>query len=124
MKDLTKAESQLMKYLWKLGKAYLKDLVDLYPDPKPAYTTISTVVNVLVKKGWIGFETHGRSRQYFALVERQSYLNNSFKGLLSTFFDGSPRKFASYFAESDDLTAEELEEIKLLIDSQIQKHKK
>ena len=123
MKDLTKAESQLMKYLWKLGKAYLKDIVELYPDPKPAYTTISTVVNVLVKKGWIGFETHGRARQYFPVVARQSYLNNSFKGLLSTFFDGSPRKFASYFAESDDLTTEELEDIRSLIDEQIKKQR-
>ena len=87
MKDLTKAEEQLMKFLWKKEKAYLKDLVDEYPEPKPAYTTISTVVNVLVKKGWIGFEQRGNAREYFPLLGKQKYLKSTFRGLLNNFFD-------------------------------------
>ncbi len=65
MKELTKAEEQLMQYLWELKSAYLKDIVEQYPEPRPAYTTISTVVNVLVKKGFIDYKTHGKVREYW-----------------------------------------------------------
>jgi len=124
VKNLTKAEEQLMKFLWKKERAYLKDLVDEYPEPKPAYTTISTVVNVLVKKGWIGFEKRGNAREYFPLLGRQKYLKTTFRGLLSGFFNDSPKQFASFFAQSDDITAEELKEIRQLIDEEIKKHDK
>jgi len=123
MKELTKAEEQLMHYLWSLEKAYLKDIVEQYPKPAPAYTTISTVVNVLVKKGVIGFETHGKSRQYYPLITKEKYTRQSMNGLMNNFFDNSAKKFASFFASQDDLSVEELQEIRKLIDEQI-KHRK
>lgn len=123
MKELTKAEEQLMKYLWKLERAFLKDIVDQYPEPRPAYTTISTVVNVLVRKKMVDFKTYGKSREYFAVLSRQQYLKQSFKGLLSGFFEGSPKQFASFFTSDQDLSISELEEIRSLIEEEINKQK-
>lgn len=123
MKELTKAEEQLMHYLWALENAYLKDIVNQYPEPAPAYTTISTVVNVLVKKGFIGFETHGKSRQYHPLISKEKYTQQSMQGLMSNFFDNSAKKFASFFASREELSVEELQEIRKLIDDQIERRK-
>lgn len=123
MKELTKAEEQLMQSLWALKKAYLKDIVEQYPEPRPAYTTISTVVNVLVKKNFIGFETHGKSREYFPLISKEKYTQQSMKGLMSSFFDNSASQFASFFASQKDLSVEELKEIRSLIDDQINERK-
>ena len=121
---LTKAEEQLMKYLWKLDRAFLKDIVEQYPEPRPAYTTISTVVNVLVRKKMVDFKTYGKSREYFPVLTRQQYLKQSFKGLISGFFEGSPRQFASFFTSDQDLSISELEEIRSLIDAEINKQKR
>lgn len=123
MKELTKAEEQLMQYLWALESAYLKDIVEQYPDPRPAYTTISTVVNVLVKKGFIDFETHGKSRCYRPAVSKGSYTRHTFKGLLSSFFDNNPSQLASFLTSQGELTTDQLKEIRALIDEQIQKQK-
>ncbi|WP_425390450.1 BlaI/MecI/CopY family transcriptional regulator [Ekhidna sp.] len=123
MKELTKAEEQLMQILWGLEKAYLKDIVEQYPDPAPAYTTISTVVNVLVKKGFIGFETHGKSREYYPLISKEKYTRQSMNGLMSSFFDNSAKKFASFFASQEELSVEELKAIRKLIDEQITQRK-
>jgi len=121
MKDLTKAEEQLMKHLWELSTGYLKDIVDQYDEPKPAYTTISTVVNVLVKKGFIGFELHGNSRQYYPLISKEDYTRESMKGLMNNLFNSSARQFASFFASQKELSVDELKEIRSMIDDQIKK---
>ncbi|MEM6737832.1 MAG: BlaI/MecI/CopY family transcriptional regulator [Bacteroidota bacterium] len=123
MKELTKAEEQLMQCLWLQEKAYLKDIVKHYPEPVPAYTTISTVVNVLVKKEFVGFETHGKSRLYFPLITKEKYTKQSINGLINSFFDNSVKKFASFFASREDLSVKELKEIRKLIDKQIEKRK-
>lgn len=113
-----------MQYLWKLGNAYLKDIVEEYPEPRPAYTTISTVVNVLVKKGFIDFELHGKSREYRPAVTKEKYTKQTFTGMLNGYFDNSVSQFASFFTQKGELTVEELQEIRALIDEQIEKQKK
>lgn len=123
MKELTKAEEQLMQILWGLGKAYLKDIVEKYDEPRPAYTTISTVVNVLVKKEVIGYNAHGKSREYFPLISKDQYTRQSMKGLINGFFDSSTKQFASFFASQKELSLEELKEIRQLIDEQIAKRR-
>jgi BlaI family penicillinase repressor len=123
MKELTKAEEQVMHYLWKLQKAYLKDIVEQYPEPRPAYTTISTVVNVLVKKGFIDFELHGKARQYQAAITKEVYTQQTFKGMLSGYFDNSVHQFASFFTQKNELSVEELKEIRTMIDEQIKRQK-
>lgn len=121
-KTLTRAEEQVMQYLWAIEKGFLKDIVDQFPNPKPAYTTVSTVIRVLVKKKFIGFKTYGKVNEYYALVPKQTYFTTLVKPIISSYFDGSPATFASFFA-NEQLSLTELEEMKSLIDDRIKKMK-
>ncbi len=123
MKELTKAEEQVMQYLWELEKAFLKDIVDKFPEPKPAYTTVQTVVRVLTKKEFIGYETFGKTNQYYPLVSKKDYFRGHFKGVVNNFFNGSVSSFASFFTDDKDLSLSELEKMQQLIESKINKLK-
>ncbi|CAL2061422.1 BlaI/MecI/CopY family transcriptional regulator [Tenacibaculum sp. 190524A05c] len=120
MNKLTKPEEQIMHYIWKLKKAFLKDIVEQFPDPKPAYTTISTVVRVLVKKKFIDYKTFGKTREYYPLVSKKKYFSEYMNDIIFSFFNGSSGKFASYFTKNEDLNLSELEEIKGLIEEKIE----
>ena len=117
-KELTKAEEQVMQYLWKIKKGFLKDIVDQFPDPRPAYTTVSTVIRILVKKEIIGYNAYGKIHEYYPLVSKKDYFQNHVKLIIDNFFDGSAPKFASFFA-NERLDLSELEEIKKLIEERI-----
>ena len=117
-KELTKAEEQVMQYLWKIKKGFLKDIVDQFPEPKPAYTTISTVIRILVKKEFIGYNTYGKIHEYYPLVLKKNYFQNHVKTIINNFFNGSAPEFASFFA-NEQLNLSELEEIKKLIEERI-----
>ena len=119
MKELTKAEQQVMHHIWELKKSFLKDIVEAFPEPRPAYTTISTVIRVLVKKGFVGYKTYGKVHEYFARISRQSYFRTHVKSLINNHFDGSVVSFASFFTGDDAVDLGELEEIKQLIDQKI-----
>ena len=121
-KELTKAEEQVMQILWALKQGYLKDVVDGFPQPRPAYTTVSTVIRVLVKKGFIGFTTHGKSNEYFPLVSKTDHFKNKLKPIISNYFNGSKRDMASFFANTQ-LNLTELEEVKRLIEQKIKQLK-
>ncbi len=116
---MTKAEEQVMQYLWRIEKGFLKDIVDQFPEPKPAYTTISTVIRVLVKKGFVGYNTYGKIHEYYPKVEKSEYFKNHLKGLVKNFFNGSVTNFASFFTNNEDVNLTELEEIKKIVDEKI-----
>lgn len=122
-KELTKAEEQVMKYLWALEKGFLKDIVDRFPEPRPAYTTISTVIRVLVKKGFIGFNTYGKVNEYYPLISKTKYFQSTIRPMISNYVSGSPEAFASFFNNAK-LSLTELEEIKKMINERIRKTKK
>lgn len=122
-KELTKAEEQVMQVLWKLEKGFLKDVVDGFPNPKPAYTTVSTVIRVLVRKKFIGYKTYGKINEYYPLVSKGDYFKSKLKPMVANYFDGSKRDLASFFANSQ-LNLSELEEVKALIDEKIKKLKR
>jgi BlaI family transcriptional regulator, penicillinase repressor len=122
-KELTKAEEQLMQYLWDLEKGFLKDIIERFPHPRPAYTTVSTVIRVLVKKGFIGFRTYGKVNEYYPLISKPKYFQNRIKPLITNYLSGSPETFASFF-NNNKLSLTELEEIRQLIDEKIRKLKK
>jgi len=123
MKELTKAELQIMLYIWKLHTCFLKDVVESFPEPRPAYTTVSTVIRVLVTKGYLSFRSHGKVHEYFPRITRQAYFRKHLKSLINTYFEGSVVGFASFFAGDDSVGIGELEEIRQMIDQKISEMK-
>jgi len=120
-KQLTKAEEELMEHLWSAEKALMKELIEAYPDPKPATTTIATLLKRMQEKQFVGYTQVGRSREYFPLVKKKDYFAQHIKGLIKGFFNNSASQFVSFFTKETDLNRKELEELKKLIDEQIKK---
>lgn len=118
---LSKSEEKLMRYIWKLEKAFMKDLLECYPDPKPATTTVATLLKRMQDKGFVDYEKFGRSRQYYPLVKKSDYFAKHINGLISTFFNDSPSQFASFFTSETDLTESELEELQQIINRELKK---
>ena len=117
---LSKSEEQVMRYLWKLERGGMKELIEQYEDPKPANTTIATLLKRIKNKGFIDYIEKGRSREYFPLVAQADYFEGHFKGLLKNFFGNSAVQFASHFTRTTDLSTEELHELRKIIDQQIE----
>jgi len=124
MKELTKAEEQIMQYLWKIEKGFLKDIVDQFAEPRPAYTTVSTVIRVLVKKGFISYNTYGKIHEYYPAVDKKDYSKRFLKSWIGDFFGSSNKKFVSFFMQDKDLDVSELEDLKKIIEDQIDNRKK
>ena len=99
----------------------MKDLLDAYPEPKPATTTVATLLKRMADKGFIAYKSFGRSREYYPLVKKKDYFSNHVRGLIKKFFNDSPTQFASFFAQETDLSKTELEDLKKLIDQEIKK---
>jgi len=122
IRELTRAEEQIMQYVWKIEQGFLKDILDQFPEPKPAYTTVSTVIRVLVKKGFLGYNSFGKINQYYPLVSKQLYFKNRVKPIISNYLKGSPSNIVSYFSNAD-LSLTELEEFRKLVEVRIKKLK-
>ncbi|SHG98514.1 BlaI/MecI/CopY family transcriptional regulator [Winogradskyella jejuensis] len=119
--QLSKTEEQLMQYLWKLNKAFMKDLLDSYPEPKPANTTVATLLKRMTDKGFVDYNTFGKSREYYPLIKKEDYFSKHVNGLIKNFFNDSASQFASFFTTKTDLSKSELEDLKKLIDNEIKK---
>ena len=109
MKQLTKAEEEIMQILWKLEKAFVKDIVDLFPNPKPAYNSVSTIIRILEKKGVVGFEAFGKSHRYFPLIDKEEYTGKFLSRFVDNYFSGSYSQLVSFFAKQQNLSLAELE---------------
>ncbi|AUP80933.1 BlaI/MecI/CopY family transcriptional regulator [Flavivirga eckloniae] len=116
---LSRKEEELINIIWRLGDAYMKDLLNAYPEPKPASTTVSTLLKRLINKGVISYRIHGNSRQYYGLINKTEYSSFNLKNMIGTFFQGSSSRFASFFANNMKLTKEELTELRNIIDEKI-----
>lgn len=121
---LTKSEEQLMEHIWQLKKAFLKDLLEALPEPKPATTTVATLLKRMTDKAFIGYTVHGNSREYYPLVKKSDYFSKHVNGMIKNNFNDSAMQFASFFTSATHLTKEELLELRKIIDQQIQKKKK
>ncbi|MCU0341673.1 MAG: BlaI/MecI/CopY family transcriptional regulator [Spirosomaceae bacterium] len=117
--QLSKAEEQLMEYLWQQGTIFMKDLIEAHPDPKPAATTVATLLKRMQDKGFVGYETFGNSRQYRPLISKEEYFAKHVKGIIQNFFGNSAAQFASFFTTATDLSQAELEDLKSIIEQQI-----
>ncbi|MEJ5994168.1 BlaI/MecI/CopY family transcriptional regulator [Pedobacter sp. Du54] len=123
MTPLSKTEEQLMELIWKNEKIFMKEILESYPDPKPAATTISTLLKRMQDKKFVGYKIYGNSRAYFPLVKKEDYFSNHLNGMIEAYFDNSALQFASFFAKNTKLTQTELEDLKKIVDAQIKKGK-
>jgi len=121
---LSKAEEQLMELIWKHEKVFMKDLIENYPDPKPATTTLATLLKRMQDKGFVAYTTFGNSRQYYPLVKKADYFSKHVKGMIKNYFNNSPMQFASFFTTATNLTSAELEDLKKIVDQEIKRKKK
>lgn len=120
---LSKKEEELMQHLWKLEKGFMKDLRDAFTDPKPATTTIATLLKRMTNKGFVGYRKFGSIREYYPLIQKEDYFSKHLKGLIKQFFDNSPSKFASFFTKQSNFSTQELNDLKKIIDDQIKEQK-
>lgn len=111
MIKLTKAEEEVMQYLWDLENAFVKDILEKFPEPKPAYNTISTIIRILEKKEFVGYKTFGRTHQYFPLVDKEEYKSFLSENLLSKYFGGSIENLVSFFAAKEEMNVNQLNEL-------------
>ena len=116
-KELTKAEEQIMQAIWQVEKGFAKDILEALEDPKPAYSTVTTVIRVLVKKGFVDYETYGKSNQYFPTITKEAYSKQRLDALKVSYFDGSNVEMLSFFMRKNKMNLEELEEVIRLIKS-------
>ena len=111
MKELTKAEEQVMQALWKSGKGFLKDIIAEIPGSTSAYTTVSTIVRILEEKGFIGHKVYGKAHEYFPLISKKEYRNFAFKNVFKNYFGGSTENLMSYFVDENNIDLKELDKI-------------
>ncbi|NER13587.1 BlaI/MecI/CopY family transcriptional regulator [Leptobacterium flavescens] len=122
--QLSQTEEKLMHFLWKRNRAYMKDLISDFPPPKPAKTTVATLLKRMVEKGFVGYDQSGNAREYYPLVKKKEYSSNRVNGLIKSFFNNSAAQLASFCTTENNLSTSELEALKKIIDEQIEKRKK
>ena len=121
MKELTRAEEQVMQILWRIEKGFVKDILGEMPDPKPAYNTVSTIIRILEKKQFVGYKAFGKSHEYFPLVGKDDYSNFYLNNFVKNYFGGSFRKMVSFFAKENELNITHIDELMKYVKEDIDK---
>lgn len=111
MKELTKAEEQIMQILWKREKGFVKEVINDFPEPKPAYNTVSTIVRILEKKKFVGHKAYGKSHEYFPIVNREQYTTLFGKQFIKNYFEGSFKEMVSFFAREENLSVKDIDSL-------------
>ena len=115
IKDLTRAEEQIMQVLWQLESAFVKEVIDCLPEPKPAYNTVSTIIRILEVKGFIGHEAFGKSHKYHHLISKEAYKRHATDKLLGNYFENSVESMFSFFVKEEKLDLSDVDEILKMI---------
>jgi len=123
MKQLTKGEEQVMQLLWDMGNGFAKDIRAKFKEPLPAITTVSTILRILKEKGFVGHKAYGKSHEYYPLVAKDDYVKSLMGRIASKYFDNSLYRMVSFFSSEKDLTVSQLEELRSLIDGELEKKK-
>ncbi len=124
MKELTKAEEQIMQILWKLKKGFVNDIMDTLHEPKPAYNTVSTIIRILEKKGFVSHNAYGKTHEYYPLVSKEEYTKGYMRGFMKNYFSDSYKNLISFFSKNEKLSVNELEDIIKMLQSQVENKKK
>jgi len=123
METLTKTEERVMQILWAIKKGFVKDVLEHFPDPKPPYNTVSSVIRLLEKKGFVAYLAYGKTHEYYPLISKFAYKKLTFKNFIANYFEGSFEKVVSFMVEDEKLSPEEILEIKELIDKHAKENK-
>ncbi|MCF2490283.1 BlaI/MecI/CopY family transcriptional regulator [Dyadobacter sp. CY347] len=115
IRTLTRAEEEIMRILWQLKKAFVKDILAEMPEPKPAYNTVSTIIRILEKKEVVGYTAYGKTHEYFPLISEEEYKRHEMQQLMVNYFDNSLPNLVSFFVKDNDLKTKDLDEIMKLI---------
>ncbi len=121
LRSLTKAEEEVMLILWEMEKGFVKDILEQFPEPKPAYNTVSTMIRILEKKGFVNYTAHGKTHEYYPVISRDEYKRHEVRQLMENYFDNSVPELVSFFVKSRDLKEKELEEVMNLLELQKKK---
>ncbi|MDB5005598.1 MAG: transcriptional regulator [Mucilaginibacter sp.] len=116
IKELTRAEEQLMQILWQIEKGFVKDVMEHLPEPKPAYNTVSTIIRILEAKGFVSYNAFGKSHQYYPIISKEEYQNFATDKLMNGYFDNSVKHMFSYFVKKEKIDLKEADEIMKLIE--------
>lgn len=111
IQELTRAELEIMQILWQMGRGFVNDILMKLSQPKPAYNTVSTIVRILEKKGFVAHRAYGKSHEYYPLIEREAYTSIYMKSVLANFFGGSASRMVSFLSSNKSLTIEETDDI-------------
>jgi len=123
MKTLTKAEEQVMRILWQLERGFVKDILEQFPEPKPAYNTVSTIVRILEKKGFVDHKAYGKTHEYYPIISQDEYKEQFLSSFVQNYFEDSYQELVSFFTKDRNMSISELEEILKLIEQVIKKQK-
>jgi BlaI family transcriptional regulator, penicillinase repressor len=124
MKEITKAQEEILLVLWEIKEGVVTDVIAKLPDPKPAYNTVSTVIKVLEKKGYVSHKVYGKTYVYFPIIQKEEYARHTLKNSYTQLFNGSLNQVVSFFVKDDKVGLKELEDLKNYIENEIKKQKK
>jgi len=111
MKDLTKAEEQIMQILWKISKGFVNDIIEQMPEPKPAYNTVSTIVRIMETKGFVKHKAYGKTHEYYPVLSKEQYTKGFMNRFINNYFSNSYKNMVSFFSKNENLSVKEIEEI-------------
>ena len=111
IKELTRAEEEVMQILWRLKKGFIKEILEKFGEPRPAYSTVSTIIRILQDKGFVNYRAYGRTHQYFPVISKDDYRKSQMSSFVKNYFSNSYQKMVSFFAREDSITVKEMEEI-------------
>ena len=111
LKELTRAEDQVMQILWSIGRGVVRDIIDKMPEPKPAYNTVSTIVRILETKGFVDHKAYGKTHEYFPLISKEKYTRFYLNNMIRGYFNGSFQNLVSFFARDNKLDANDIERL-------------
>jgi len=123
MRELTRAEEEIMQVLWQVKKGFVKDILEHFDDPKPAYNTVSTIVRILQEKGFVDHKAYGRTHEYFPIVSKDEYSKSHLNTFVNNYFSNSFGKMVSFFAEEKEISIKEMEEIMKIMEGEVKKQK-
>jgi BlaI family penicillinase repressor len=123
MRELTRAEEQVMQVLWKIKKGFVKDVLEHFEDPKPAYNTVSTIIRILQDKGFVNHKAYGRTHEYYPVVTKDEYSKSHLTSFVNDYFSNSFGKMVSFFAKEKGISVKEMEEIMKIMDGEMKKIK-